>query len=76
LGIEACGQTYGALYIRIPDLMRNFENYRDDIRALTSYRKQSVIITSSFWMSGLITRFQKGMLGFFMCYLKKGVERT
>ncbi len=24
----------------MPDLMRNFENYRDDIRALTRYRKR------------------------------------
>lgn len=40
LGIEACRQTYRVLYIRMPDLMRNFENYRDDIRALTRYRKR------------------------------------
>lgn len=24
----------------MPDLMRNFENYRDDIKALTRYRKR------------------------------------
>lgn len=41
LGIEACRQTYRVLYIRMPDLMRNFENYRDDIRALTRYRKRT-----------------------------------
>ena len=40
LGIEACKQTYRVLYIRMPDLMRNFETYRDDIRALTRYRKR------------------------------------
>ena len=40
LGIEACKQTYRVLYIRMPDLMRSFETYRDDIRALTRYRKR------------------------------------
>lgn len=40
LGIEACKQTYRVLYIRMPDLMRNFEMYKDDIRALTRYRKK------------------------------------
>lgn len=40
LGIEACRQTYRVLYIRMPDLMRRFESYRDDIKALTRYRKR------------------------------------
>jgi DNA replication protein DnaC len=26
LGVEACRQTYRGLYIRMSDLMRNFEN--------------------------------------------------
>ena len=29
LGIEDCKQTYRVLYIRMPDLMRNFETCRD-----------------------------------------------
>lgn len=40
LGIEACKQTYRVCYVRMPDLMRNFENHRDDIRELTKYRKR------------------------------------
>lgn len=40
LGIEACKQTYRVLYIRMPDLMRNFENQRDNLRELTKYRKR------------------------------------
>lgn len=40
LGIEACKQTYRVCYIRMPDLMRNFENHRDDLRELTKYRKR------------------------------------
>ena len=40
LGIEACTQTYRVCYIRMPDLMRNFENHRDDLRELTKYRKR------------------------------------
>lgn len=38
LGIEACKQTYRVLYIRMPDLMRNFENQRDNLRELTKYK--------------------------------------
>ena len=40
LGIEACKQTYRVLYIRMPDLMRNLENQRDNLRELTKYRKR------------------------------------
>lgn len=40
LGIEACRQTYRVLYIRMPDLMRRFESYRDNIKTLTRYRKR------------------------------------
>ncbi len=40
LGMEACRQTYRALYIRMPDLMRNFENQSDNLRELTKYRKR------------------------------------
>lgn len=40
LGIEACKQTYRVMYIRMPDLMRNFENQRDNLRELTKYRKR------------------------------------
>ncbi len=40
LGVEACRQTYRVLYIRIPDLMRNFENQNDNLRELTKYRKR------------------------------------
>ncbi len=40
LGIEACKQTYRVLYIRMPDLLRNFENLRDNLRELTKYRKR------------------------------------
>ncbi len=40
LGIEACKKTYRVLYIRMPDLMRNFESRRDDIKELTRYRKR------------------------------------
>lgn len=40
LGVEACRQTYRVLYIRMPDLMRNFENQSDILRALTKYRKR------------------------------------
>ena len=40
LGIEACKQTYRVLYIRMPDLMRNFENLRDNLRELTKYRRR------------------------------------
>ena len=29
-GAEACRQTHRVLYIRIPDLLRNFENLRDN----------------------------------------------
>ena len=39
-GVEACRQTYGVLYIRTPDLMRNFENQSDNLRELTEYRKR------------------------------------
>jgi DNA replication protein DnaC len=37
---EACRQTYRVLYVRMPDLMRRFESYRDDIKTLTRYRKR------------------------------------
>ena len=37
---EACRQTYRVLYIRMPDLMRNFENQSDNLRELTKYRKR------------------------------------
>jgi DNA replication protein DnaC len=40
LGAEACKQTYRVLYIRMPDLMRNFDNQRDNLRELTKYRKR------------------------------------
>lgn len=40
LGAEACRQTYRVLYIRMPDLMRNFENRNDNLRELTKYRKR------------------------------------
>lgn len=40
LGIEACKQTYRVYYVRMPDLMRNFENLRDNLRELTKYRKR------------------------------------
>ncbi|NBJ92912.1 ATP-binding protein [Parablautia muri] len=40
LGVEACRQTYRVLYIRMPDLMRNFENQNDNLRGLTKYRKR------------------------------------
>ena len=32
--------TYRVLYIRMPDLMRNFENQNDNLRELTKYRKR------------------------------------
>ena len=32
--------TYRVLYIRMPDLMRNFENQSDNLRELTKYRKR------------------------------------
>ncbi|MCM1263692.1 MAG: ATP-binding protein [Butyrivibrio sp.] len=38
--VEACRQTYRVLYIRMPDLMRNFENQSDNLRELTKYRKR------------------------------------
>lgn len=38
--LEACKQTYRVCYIRMPDLIRNFENHRDDLRELTKYRKR------------------------------------
>lgn len=40
LGVEACRKTYRVLYIRMPDLMRNFENQSDNLRELTKYRKR------------------------------------
>lgn len=40
LGIEACKQTYRTLYIKMQDLMRNFENQRDNLRELNKYRKR------------------------------------
>ena len=40
LGVEACRQTYRVLYIRMPDLMRNFENPSAKLRELTKYRKR------------------------------------
>ena len=40
LGVEACKKTYRVLYIRMPDLMRNFETRRDDIKELVKYRKR------------------------------------
>ena len=40
LGVEACRQTYRVLYIRMPDLMRNFENQSGNLRELTKYRKR------------------------------------
>lgn len=40
LGIEACKKEYRTLYIRMPDLMRNFENLKDNLRELTKYRKR------------------------------------
>ena len=39
-GIEACKKTYRVFYIRMPDLMRNFEDRRDDLKELTRYRKR------------------------------------
>ena len=39
-GVEACRQTYRVLYIRIPDLMRNFENQSGNLRELTKYKKR------------------------------------
>lgn len=40
LGIEACKKTYKVCYIRMPDLMRNFESKREDLNDLTKYRKR------------------------------------
>ena len=40
LGIEACKKEYRTLYIRMPDLMRNFENLKDNLREVTKYRKR------------------------------------
>jgi len=40
LGVEACRQTYRVLYIRMPDLMHNFENQSNNLRELTKYRKR------------------------------------
>ena len=40
LGIEACKKTYKVCYIRMPDLMRNFESKREDLNDLTRYRKR------------------------------------
>lgn len=40
LGIEACKKTYRVCYIRMPDLMRSFEERRDDLRDLTKYRRR------------------------------------
>lgn len=40
LGIEGCRQTYRVCYIRMPDLMRNFESRRDDLKDLNRYRKR------------------------------------
>ena len=40
LGIEACKKEYRTLYIRMPDLMRNFENLKDNLREQTKYRKR------------------------------------
>lgn len=40
LGMEACKQTYRVMYVRMPDLMRNIENLRDNLRELTKYRKR------------------------------------
>ncbi len=41
LGVEACRQTYRVLYIRMPGLMRNFEDQNDSLRKLTEYRERS-----------------------------------
>ena len=40
LGIEGCKQTYRVCYIRMPDLMRNFEERRDNLSELKRYRKK------------------------------------
>lgn len=40
LGVEACRQAYRVLYIRMPGLMRNFENQSDNLRELAKYRKR------------------------------------
>lgn len=54
LGVEACRQTYRVLYIRMPDLMRNFENQNDNLRELTKYRKRIgnyQILTLDEWLN-------------------------
>lgn len=40
LGMEACKQTYRVLYIRMPDLLRNFENLRENPKELLKYRRR------------------------------------
>ena len=40
LGIEACKQTYRTLYVRMPDLLRNFEDHRESLNDLAKYRKR------------------------------------
>lgn len=40
LSVGACRQTYRILYIRMPDLMRNFENQSDNLQELAKYRKR------------------------------------
>ena len=40
LGVEACKQTYRTFYIRMPDLMQNYENLKDNLREMTKYRKR------------------------------------
>ena len=40
LGVEACKKSYRSYYVRMPDMIRNFENQRDNIRELKKYQRR------------------------------------
>ncbi|MBO6310296.1 MAG: ATP-binding protein [Oribacterium sp.] len=40
LGVEACKQGFRTFYIRTSDLIRNFENQRDNLRELKRYQRR------------------------------------
>ena len=74
LGIEACKQTYRVMYIRMPDLMRNFENLRENLKELTKYRKRMgnyQLLILDEWLNYKITEKDAKS---FMNYLNNVVE--
>jgi len=58
LGIEACKKSFRTYYVRMPDMIRNFENLRDNLRELKKYQRRignyHVLIIDE-WLSNKLT---------------------